>query len=162
MAAMPGSLSRLLRIVFVTVVGYDDAGGAKRYGCLNTWDGAVHWFDFVQMAAGRPWGIYGAVTFAPSCPPPAIEEVHMQARGLTVAFSATVSTAPVSYTWDFGDGATSTMEAPTHTYPVSDVYWLTLTVENRCGSDTEQRPLILTALPFQAYLPLAPRGGWNR
>jgi len=48
---------------FVTVIGYDVVEDIQRYACLNTWDNATHWFDFAPIASGRPWGIYGAVTF---------------------------------------------------------------------------------------------------
>lgn len=47
---------------FVTATGYDDAGGARNYACLNTWDTGVHWFEFTGVAAAQPWGIYGGVT----------------------------------------------------------------------------------------------------
>lgn len=41
------------------------------------------------------------------------------------------------YFWDFGDGSTSTLEDPTHTYPNADGdYWVTLVVSNECFSDT--------------------------
>lgn len=41
-----------------------------------------------------------------------------------------------AYHWDFGDGSTSTLASPIHTYTVSDTYTLTLVVSNNCGSDT--------------------------
>jgi len=47
---------------FVTAVGYDTANGAPRYGCLDTWDTDVHWFDFAPIAEGQRWGVFGAIT----------------------------------------------------------------------------------------------------
>lgn len=41
-----------------------------------------------------------------------------------------------NYAWDFGDGATSTLEAPDHTYALSGTYTVTLVVSNDCGSET--------------------------
>lgn len=38
-----------------------------------------------------------------------------------------------SYTWDFGDGTTSTEENPTHTYTTTGEFVVTLTVANNCG-----------------------------
>lgn len=40
-----------------------------------------------------------------------------------------------SYLWDFGDGTTSTLENPTHTYPGPGTYFVTFTVTNQCGTD---------------------------
>jgi hypothetical protein len=51
---------------FVTVVGYAETP-TQQYGCLDTWEPAseVRWCDFLQMAGGRPWGIYKGWTFDP-------------------------------------------------------------------------------------------------
>lgn len=38
--------------------------------------------------------------------------------------------------WDFGDGATSTLENPAHTYTRPGVYTVTLTVNGAGGRDT--------------------------
>jgi PKD repeat protein len=49
---------------------------------------------------------------------------------LAVSFtgSATGGTAPYSYSWNFGDGATSTTQNPSHTYTAAGTYTATLTV----------------------------------
>lgn len=48
----------------------------------------------------------------------------------TITFSdTTLSWSPVSYLWDFGDGETSTLAHPTHTYADTGVYDITLTIE---------------------------------
>ncbi|MBC8045971.1 MAG: PKD domain-containing protein [Fimbriimonadaceae bacterium] len=54
--------------------------------------------------------------------------------GLTFTFTNT-STEGTSYLWNFGDGTTSTIVSPTHTYEETDTYSVTLTVTNDCGSD---------------------------
>jgi PKD repeat protein len=41
-----------------------------------------------------------------------------------------------TYLWDFGDGNTSTMVSPTHTYTDGGTYTVTLTVTNNCGTTT--------------------------
>ena len=41
---------------FVTAIGYDDAGGARRYACLDTWDTSVRWADFAPTDAGPAVG----------------------------------------------------------------------------------------------------------
>lgn len=40
------------------------------------------------------------------------------------------------YSWDFGDGSTSTEENPVHVYDVDGDYEVTLTVTNLCGSES--------------------------
>ncbi|PYC86580.1 hypothetical protein C7C46_05570 [Streptomyces tateyamensis] len=42
--------------------------------------------------------------------------------------SASGGTAPYSYSWNFGDGATSTTQNPSHTYTAAGTYTATLTV----------------------------------
>ena len=44
------------------------------------------------------------------------------------------STNATSYSWSFGDGATSTEEAPSHTYAANGQYTVCLTVTGSCGS----------------------------
>ena len=41
-----------------------------------------------------------------------------------------------SYSWDFGDGNSSTEENPVHTYAMNGTYIVTLIVTNDCGTDT--------------------------
>ncbi|MDE2833553.1 MAG: PKD domain-containing protein [Bacteroidota bacterium] len=56
----------------------------------------------------------------------------------SVTFSAnTRGTSPLSYSWDFGDGNTSTDAAPSHTYESPGSYTATVTVTNMAGSDTQ-------------------------
>jgi len=42
-----------------------------------------------------------------------------------------------SWSWDFGDGGTSTAQNPTHYYTVNGTYEVTLIASNQFGSDTE-------------------------
>lgn len=56
------------------------------------------------------------------------------------------------YSWNFGDGQTSTLKTPTHTYTTSNVYHPTLVVESNygCKSVTDSITLPVTAPP-KAY-----------
>lgn len=45
------------------------------------------------------------------------------------------STNATSYTWDFGDGATSTLDNPTHAYTVAGTYTVTLTAISTADCD---------------------------
>ncbi len=50
---------------FVTVVGYRTEP-RPQYACLNTWDSAVHWYDFEEISVNTPWGIWGAWSYKPA------------------------------------------------------------------------------------------------
>jgi PKD repeat protein len=65
-------------------------------------------------------------------------------RPLTVVFTDTTTTVPpgdptLTYLWAFGDGVTSTLRSPTHTYEVRGTYTVTLIVGNAAGSDSATR-----------------------
>jgi len=43
----------------------------------------------------------------------------------------------VSYKWNFGDGSTSTLQNPTHSYADPGAYTITLSASNKCGATYE-------------------------
>jgi len=55
---------------------------------------------------------------------------------LDVNFSDQSTNAPVSWSWTFGDGATSTQQNPSHTYAAVGTYTVALTVSNMYGNDS--------------------------
>jgi len=66
--------------------------------------------------------------------------------GTTAAFTDLSQNAPTSWFWDFGDGATSTAQNPTHNY-VAGAYTVTLTVTNSAGSSTSTLNIDVQAAP---------------
>ncbi|OPX66244.1 MAG: PKD domain protein [Methanoregulaceae archaeon PtaB.Bin056] len=58
---------------------------------------------------------------------------------MTVQLTDMSFNAPVSWNWDFGDGGTSTIRNPSHTYTTPGTYTVTLTAENAAGSSTSSR-----------------------
>jgi PKD repeat protein len=48
-----------------------------------------------------------------------------------------LGSTPMTYQWDFGDGATSTEQNPSHIYTQRGIYTAKLTVKNEFGSSTE-------------------------
>ncbi|HEY8456743.1 MAG TPA: PKD domain-containing protein [Actinopolymorphaceae bacterium] len=68
---------------------------------------------------------------------PPTAELSYTCQGLTCTFSSVGSTDEdgtiTSYKWTFGDGATATSAAPTHTYDQPGTYTVTLTVTDNSG-----------------------------
>ena len=62
---------------------------------------------------------------------------------LTVKF-ADKSTDVYYWTWNFGDGTTSTDQSPTHKYMKVGKYTVTLTVKNAAGSSTAKKTLTVS------------------
>ena len=54
----------------------------------------------------------------------------------TINFTDLSSNGPSTWIWDFGDGNTSTLQNPTHTYSYSGVYNISLSTSNQYGSDS--------------------------
>ncbi len=55
---------------------------------------------------------------------------------------------PTSWLWNFGDGTTSTMQNPTHTYGVVGTYNVTLTATNAGGSNTTTKTGYIVVQPY--------------
>lgn len=57
-----------------------------------------------------------------------------------------------SWLWEFGDGGTSTLQNPTHTYSTAGTFTVILTVTDNSGcSNVTSLPVILHAQPVSAY-----------
>ncbi|WP_141241803.1 DUF3344 domain-containing protein, partial [Methanosarcina spelaei] len=63
---------------------------------------------------------------------------------LNVKFTDTSTGTPTNWTWDFGDGSTSTEQNPTHIYTTEGTYAVKLTVKNSLGSDSEEKTGYIT------------------
>jgi PKD repeat protein len=83
------------------------------------------------------------------------------AVGDTVQFTDTSRGSPDSWSWDFGDGATSSAQNPSHAYTAVGSYEVSLTVSNAAGTDTVVRSLIAGRTPVAAFSwsPVAPGAG---
>ncbi len=58
---------------------------------------------------------------------------------LTVSFTDLSTNNPASWSWDFGDGGTSSAQNPSHEYTAAGTYTVTLTASNCAGSDIESK-----------------------
>ncbi|WP_082092987.1 PKD domain-containing protein [Methanosarcina siciliae] len=64
---------------------------------------------------------------------------------LTVNFTDQSANAPTSWLWDFGDGATSTEQSPSHTYKTAGTYTVNLTATNAIGTNSTVKKDYITA-----------------
>ncbi|MFM7728942.1 MAG: PKD domain-containing protein, partial [Flavobacteriales bacterium] len=72
---------------------------------------------------------------------------------LTVNFSSAV-TGATNYVWSFGDGTTSTLQGPSHTYTAPGTYSVVLTASNTAGCSTTRAKnnyVVLRASPTPQF-----------
>jgi PKD repeat protein len=79
---------------------------------------------------------------------------------LTVTFTNLSSGDYTTSLWNFGDGMSSTLPSPVHTYLTLGVYTVTLMVGGTAGSDTETKPGYIRVQEvtfYYTYLPVVQR-----
>ena len=120
------------------------------YGTNNgTWSngtgGNMHWDSILNKSSDFLWLQHKPTvdfTFAPT--------------NLTVAFSDQTPGA-VSWSWDFGDGNTSSLQNPIHTYATEGSYVVKLLVQNNilsCDEVEKSVDVIFAPLPLSWVSPL--------
>lgn len=67
--------------------------------------------------------------------------------GDTTVFNIDVSEPITSISWDFGDGSTSTLEAPSHTYAVAGDYTVTVSANTATDSFTDSKEITIYEIP---------------
>ena len=94
---------------------------------------------------------------APSTtPPPVANFTANTTRGvapLTVNFASTSSGTINSYAWNFGDGTTSTLQNPAHSYAQAGTFPVTLSVTGPGGSNSLNKPAYITVSPAAVTTP---------
>ncbi len=68
-----------------------------------------------------------------------------------VATFTNTSTNAISYSWDFGDGNTSTETNPIHTYANDGTYTVVLTATNNCGTVTTTQTVVISNAPSAGF-----------
>lgn len=82
-------------------------------------------------------------------PPPEAGFDFMVINGATVQFTNT-SDGGLSFSWNFGDGTSSAVANPVHTYSQTGVFAVELIVEGQCGSD-----IIIQTVEISQVIPAA-------
>jgi PKD repeat protein len=79
-----------------------------------------------------------------------ITDFDLTVNGALVTMANTTQNG-TSYLWDFGDGSTSTLESPNHTYTNDGVFNITLTSTNNCGSQPLAQNVLIATLPTAGF-----------
>jgi PKD repeat protein len=104
---------------------------------------------------------YDDIAFSRAMTPPVAaftSDIQAGISPLTVQFSDQSTNAPTAWAWDFGDGATSTEQNPSHQYTAVGTYTVKLTATNADGSDVEEKTGYIQALdPSQPTVLITPQ-----
>ena len=89
-----------------------------------------------------------SVAAIPPPPPPTANFTSSQRLNtFTVDFTDTSTGSPTVWSWDFGDGTSSTQESPSKTYAVAGDYSVTLTVTNAGGPNSITKTVSVAPIP---------------
>ncbi len=93
--------------------------------------------------------MYKTLTVTPAPPPcnNAQASFTYNANGNAVSFTGSGSLNTTAWAWAFGNGQTSNMQNPVHTYSGPGIYNVRLVASNNCSSDTLNKIVIITAPP---------------
>ncbi|WP_269429543.1 PKD domain-containing protein, partial [Sinomonas humi] len=80
---------------------------------------------------------------------------------LAVSFTDTSTGSPTSWSWDFGDGSTSTVQNPAHTYSAAGTYTVALTDSNAGGASKAASAVITVSAATLAQQMDAKAAQWG-
>lgn len=72
--------------------------------------------------------------------------------GLSLVFNNLSSGFNANYSWDFGDGNSSTTQSPTHSYATNGTYTITLIITDTCGGADTTAQTITVCAPLNAQI----------
>lgn len=99
----------------------------------------------VNVKSGVCTGATSA-TFTISVASPANAAYSVLINGPTVTFNNTSTSNNGTSSWNFGDGTTSALTSPVHTYTANGTYTVQLVVSDSCGGDTITQAVIITGV----------------
>lgn len=119
--------------------------------------------DTTQMITVSTQGTYIVTVSDPNYGMPVSDTINVDPNSAPVAaFGCTSifmnayqftdsSTAADTWMWDFGDGNSSNLQNPTHTYTSVGIFTVTLTATNGCGTDTISKVIDTTVGVEEAF-----------
>jgi PKD repeat protein len=81
------------------------------------------------------------ISLIPAAPP--VADFSALANYFEVEFTDQSTNNPTTWSWDFGDGGTSSDQNPIYVYASAGIYNVALTVSNAEGSDTHMEPITI-------------------
>ncbi|MCX6582613.1 MAG: PKD domain-containing protein [Candidatus Aminicenantes bacterium] len=143
-AQSPGWTTRMAFDIFVKAnTNYWTPGTTFQQGAEGVISAAVD-YGYNCQDVVNAFAVIGITVVCPG--PPVANFTGTPVAGgipLTVNFTDQ-SQAGTTYSWNFGDGGTSTLKNPSHTYTTIGTFTVTETVTNAFGSDTETKVNYIT------------------
>lgn len=125
-------------------INFSDIAGAVDTTYSETPAGTTYYQCIVTCSFSGMSDTSG-VSIVNMIPLPVGGSIAATANGYDYSFSVTgLPSGMFQYAWDFGDGNTSSVAAPAHTYGASGSYAVTLIVSNECDADTLQYAVSIT------------------
>lgn len=87
-----------------------------------------------------------------------VTDFSFQQTGLQYSFSDQSANQPTQWLWTFGDGGTSTVQNPQHTYTLPGTYQVCLTATSICGTTQQCEQLTVSCAAPQANFNFQPNG----
>jgi len=88
------------------------------------------------VTVSSPCCLSGSETVVVSGDAPVAANFSWAIAGMTYDFADLSAGPATSWAWDFGDGNTSSLSNPSHTFATAGIYDVCLVSTNSCGSDT--------------------------
>ena len=121
----------LIKIRFIGV----GAGGTTSVLGFSNNPVPLYWYNFAAWS-GSISTVDGLATIAGGTANPPVADFAFGGTGLYHVFANNSSGNPTSQLWDFGDGDTTSVLNPAHTYQSYGTYQACLSVSNANGSDS--------------------------
>jgi PKD repeat protein len=130
----------------IMLVGYVDSANVAGGGywiLRNSWNTSwgINGYMYISYGSdyvgqGAAYVVYkGGIPY--SVPPVAAFSVSSTSSCTgTIQFTDASTNVPTSWSWDFGDGGTSSVKNPTHTYTTNGTYTVSLKATNSYGNNT--------------------------
>jgi PKD repeat protein len=109
-------------------------------------DGSVAKTKSIAVTVSDPVNPLPVANFSSVAPVPS--------ASLSLSFTDLSTNTPSSWLWDFGDGTTSTLKSPSHSYAIAGTYQVKLTATNENGSSDVTKVTVVTA-------PVIPPASWS-